>query len=145
MTEKLLDQAAESMLRLMPFYHKYIVRTGFGVTGQQAAQYRMLGVLMKVGPLPMSEVGKRLYISKPYMTILVDTLIEQSLVERHYDPQDRRVVQIAITAQGKAYLRQSVNLYKKDLKEILSTLTEADLTRLCQSLEDLHIVLEKVP
>ncbi len=145
MTEKLLDQAAESMLRLMPFYHKYIVRTGLGVTGQQAAQYRVLGVLMKVGPLPMSEVGKRLYISKPYMTVLVDTLIAQSLVERCYDPHDRRVVQIVITAQGKAYLKQSMNLYKKDLKDILSTLPEPDLVRLCQTLEDLHTVLEKVP
>jgi DNA-binding MarR family transcriptional regulator len=145
MAEKTLDQAAEYLLGLMPFYHKYIVRTGFGVTGQQAAQYRVLGVLMKAGPLPMSEVGKRLYISKPYMTVLVDTLIAQSLVERRSDPRDRRVIQIAITAQGKVYLKQSVSLYKKDLKELLSALPEQDLTSLCQTLEHLHTVLEKIP
>jgi DNA-binding MarR family transcriptional regulator len=145
MAEEALDQAADYMLRLMPFYHKYIVRTGFGVTGQQAAQYRVLGVLMKAGPLPMSEVGRRLYISKPYMTILVDTLIEQSLVERHSDPQDRRVVQIAITTRGKAHLKQSVQLYKEDLKGILSTLSAEDLSRLCQSLEHLNTILQKIP
>jgi DNA-binding MarR family transcriptional regulator len=145
MTEDTLDQAAEYLLRMMPFYHKYVVRTGFGVTGQQAAQYRVLGVLMKAGPLPMSEVGKRLYISKPYMTVLVDTLIGQSLVERRSDPGDRRVIQIAITAQGKTHLKQSVNVYKKDLKEILTMLSEKDIARLCQSLEQLHTVLEKIP
>jgi DNA-binding MarR family transcriptional regulator len=145
MAEEMLDQAAEYLLRMMPFYHKYIVKTGFGVTGQQAAQYRVLGVLMKAGPLPMSEVGKRLYISKPYMTVLVDTLIRESLVERRSDPQDRRVVQIVITGRGKTHLKQSVNLYKNDLKEILTTLDEQDLSRLCQSLESLHTVLEKIP
>jgi DNA-binding MarR family transcriptional regulator len=145
MVEETLDQAAEYLLGLMPFYHKYIVKTGFGVTGQQAAQYRVLGVLMKAGPLPMSEVGKRLYISKPYMTVLVDTLIAQSLVERRSDPSDRRIIQIAITSQGKSHLKQSVNLYKKDLKEILSSLPEEDLSHLCQSLERLHSVLEKIP
>ncbi|MDD1679824.1 MAG: MarR family transcriptional regulator [Methanomicrobiales archaeon] len=145
MADEILDQVAEYLLGLMPFYHKYIVRTGFGITGQQTAQYRVLGVLTKAGPLPMSEVGKRLYISKPYMTVLVDTLIEQALVERRSDPSDRRVVQIAITARGTSYLKQSVNLYKEDLKEFLSTFSEQDLAVLCQSLENLHSVLVKMP
>jgi DNA-binding MarR family transcriptional regulator len=145
MADETLDQAAEYLLRLMPFYYTYLVRTGFGVTGQQAAQYRVLGVLMKAGPLSMSEVGKRLYISKPYMTVLVDTLIAQSLVERRSDPRDRRVIQIAITSRGKIHLKQSLNRYKTGLKEILSTLPEPDLSRLCLSLEHLHTVLEKIP
>jgi DNA-binding MarR family transcriptional regulator len=145
MTDDTLDRVAEYLLGMMPFYHKYIVKTGFGITGQQAAQYRVLGVLKKTGPLPMSEVGKRLYISKPYMTVLVDTLMEQALVERHPDPRDRRVIQIAITDQGKTHLSQSVHLYKKDLKEFLSTLSEKDLSVLCRSLEQLHTVLQKIP
>jgi DNA-binding MarR family transcriptional regulator len=140
-----LDRVAEHLLGLMPFYHKYIVRTGFGISGQQAAQYRVLGVLMKAGPLPMSEVGKRLYISKPYMTVLVDTLIEQELVERQPDSRDRRVIPIAITARGKTHLKQSVNLYKKDLKQLLSTLSAQDLANLCRSLDSLHTVLVKLP
>lgn len=145
MAEEIQDRTAEYLLSLIPYYHKYILRTGIGITGQQAAQHRVLGVLMKVGPLPMSEVGKRLYISKPYMTVLVDTLIAQDLVERRSDPHDRRIIQIAITPQGKSHLKQSMNLYKTGLMEILSTLPEQDLATLCQSLERLHAVLEKIP
>jgi DNA-binding MarR family transcriptional regulator len=145
MGDDIRDSVAEHMLALMPFYHKHIMKTGYGITGLQAAQYRVLGVLMKGGTLPMSEIGRRLYISKPYMTVLVDTLIRDGLVERRPDPEDRRVINIIITEQGKKHLKQSVTLYKKDLKILLSGLDEKDLEVLCGSLENLRSILGKIP
>ena len=140
-----LDRAADDLLTLMPFYHKHIMKTGYGITGLQSAQYRVLGVLMKAGTLPVSEIGRRLYISKPYMTALIDTLIEGGFVQRQPDLSDRRVINITITEQGKKYLKQSVSLYKKDLKELLSILGDADLEELCTSLESLKAILAKIP
>ena len=145
MTQDIEDKAAEYLLTLMPFYHKHIVRTGYGITGIQAAQYRVLGVLMKAGTLPMSEIGRRLYISKPYMTVLIDTLIKDGLVERKPDLADRRVINISITEQGKKHLKQSITLYKNDLKDLLSTLDEHDLEELCSLLESLKAILGKIP
>ena len=145
MTQDIQDKAAEYLLNLMPFYHKHIVRTGYGITGIQAAQYRVLGVLMKAGTLPMSEIGRRLYISKPYMTALIDTLINDGLVERTPDLADRRVINISITEPGKKHLKQSITLYKNDLKDLLSTLDEYDLEGLCASLESLKAILGKIP
>ncbi|MCX6691767.1 MAG: MarR family transcriptional regulator [Methanoregula sp.] len=145
MTQDMQDKAAEYLLALMPFYHKHIVRTGYGITGIQAAQYRVLGVLMKAGTLPMSEIGRRLYISKPYMTALIDTLIKDGLVERTPDLTDRRVINISITEQGKKHLKQSITLYKNDLKDLLSTLDEHDLEELCSSLVSLKAILGKIP
>jgi DNA-binding MarR family transcriptional regulator len=140
-----LDRAADDLLTMMPFYHKHIMKTGYGITGLQAAQYRVLGVLMKAGTLPVSEIGRRLYISKPYMTALIDTLIEGGFVQRQPDLADRRVINITITEQGKKYLKQSVSLYKKDLKELLSILGDFDLEKLCTSLESLKAILAKIP
>jgi DNA-binding MarR family transcriptional regulator len=140
-----LDRAADDLLTLMPFYHKHIMKTGYGITGLQAAQYRVLGVLMKAGTLPVSEIGRRLYISKPYMTALIDTLISGGFVQRQPDLTDRRVINITITEQGKKYLKQSVILYKKDLQELLSFLDDTDLEELCTSLESLKAILAKIP
>ncbi len=145
MTQDIHDRAAEYLLALMPFYHKHIMKTGYGITGMQAAQYRVLGVLMKAGTLPVSEIGRRLYISKPYMTALIDTLIQDGLVERQPDLTDRRVINISITDEGKKHLRQSVTLYKNDLKNLLSNLDEPDLAELCSSLESLRTILGKIP
>jgi len=139
------DQAADDLLALMPFYHKHIMKTGYGITGMQAAQYRVLGVLMKAGTLPMSEIGRRLYISKPYMTALIDTLVDGGLVQRQPDLKDRRVINITVTETGKKYLKQSVTLYKKDVKVLLSVLDDSDLEELCTSLESLKAILAKIP
>jgi DNA-binding MarR family transcriptional regulator len=100
---------------------------------------------MKHGTLPMSEIGQRLYISRPYMTALADSLIAGGLVERLPDPCDRRVINIAITEKGKKHLRHSVTLYKHDLKDRLALLDTQDLNILCTTAEELQRILAKIP
>jgi DNA-binding MarR family transcriptional regulator len=139
-TDIIKERIAENLLALLPFYHKKIFGPGGqGITGIQAAQYRALGVLMRGGtPLSMSELGKRLYISKPYMTVLVDQLIQDRYVQRFPDSRDRRVINIAITPDGRRHLKQAASRYKENVKNILSDLDRQDLEDLCQSLEKLR-------
>jgi DNA-binding MarR family transcriptional regulator len=144
-TEDLRDRIAVLMLSILPFYHKKIFRSGHCATGIHAAQYRTLGVLMREGtPLTMSELGKRLYISKPYMTVLVDQLIRDGYVERMPDTRDRRVINISITPAGSRHLRRAGAEYKTDIKAILSDLNDEDLKELCLSLEKLHRIFAKI-
>jgi DNA-binding MarR family transcriptional regulator len=146
MTDIIKEKVAENLIALLPFYHKKIFWPGgHGITGMQAAQYRTLGVLMQGGtPLSMSELGKRLYMSKPYMTVLIDQLIQDGHVQRIPDTMDRRVINIAITAEGKRHLRQMASRYKETVKNILSDLDSQDLEDLCQSLEKLRHIIAKI-
>jgi DNA-binding MarR family transcriptional regulator len=145
-TDVIKERVAENLIALLPFYHKKIFGPGGqGITGMQAAQYRILGVLKREGnPLSMSELGKRQYISKPYMTILVDQLIQDGSVQRIPDTMDRRVINIAITAEGKRHLRQAASRYKENVKNILSDLDRQDLEDLCQSLEKLRNIISRI-
>jgi DNA-binding MarR family transcriptional regulator len=145
-TDQIKERIAENLIALLPFYHKKIFGPGGqGITGMQAAQYRILGVLKREGtPLSMSELGKRQYISKPYMTILVDQLIQDRYVERIPDTRDRRVINIAITAEGKRHLKQVASRYKETVKNMLSELDSQDLERLCQSLEKLRNIISRI-
>jgi DNA-binding MarR family transcriptional regulator len=138
------DRTADALLALIPLYHKNVIRTSHTFTGLQFAQYHMLGTLMKHGTLPMSKIGQRLYISRPYMTALTDSLIAENLVERLPDLADRRVVNIAITEKGKKHLRHSVTLYKHDLKERLAELDNHDLDVLCTASEELQRILARI-
>ena len=95
-------------------------------------------------PLSMSELGKRLYMSKPYMTVLIDQLIQDGHVQRIPDTTDRRVINIAITAEGKRHLRQMASRYKETVKNMLSELDSQDLEDLCQSLEKLRNIIAKI-
>lgn len=144
MADNTKDRIAEQMLALLPFYHKKIFRPEFENAGMQTAQYRVLGTLITEGTLPMSELGKRLYISKPYMTTLVDKLIEEGYAERHPDSRDRRVINIMITDSGRKYLKHAGARYRNHIKTLLSGLDSRDLEELCTSLEKLRGILSKI-
>ncbi len=145
MTDIIKERVAENLIALLPFYHKKIFWPGGqGIIGMQAAQYRTLGVLMRGSTaISMSELGKRLYISKPYMTLLVDQLIQDGHVQRIPDTTDRRVINITITAEGKRHLKQEASRYKENVKNILSDLDRQDLEDLCQSLEKIRNIISK--
>lgn len=145
MTDDIKERIAENLVALLPFYHKKIFRPGLGTTGMQTAQYRTLGILMReCTALPMSELGKRMYMSKPYMTVLVDQLIKDGHVRRIPDTRDRRVINIAITDEGRRHLRQAASRYKENVKNILSDLDRQDLEDLCQSLEKLRNIILRI-
>jgi DNA-binding MarR family transcriptional regulator len=144
MAEDIRDRAAAALLALIPLYYKNVIRHRPSINGIQVAQLHTLGVLMKSKSMPMSEIGNRLYISRPYMTRLADIMIADGLVERQSDPADRRVINLAITEKGKKYLRQSINWYSRDLKENLSGLNDSDIGKLCTALEDAYQILSKL-
>jgi DNA-binding MarR family transcriptional regulator len=144
-SEDIRGRAADALLALIPLYYKNVMRHKHAVTGVQVAQHHTLGVLMKFGTMPMSEIGNRLYISRPYMTRLADLMIADGLVERRPDPTDRRVINLAITEKGKKYLKESITWYKKDLKETLADLDDQDIGILCTALENAYQILEKLP
>lgn len=53
-------------------------------------QSMVLGVLYEEESLPISEIGKKLEISKPQMTVIIDKLIKQDLVERIPDKKRQK-------------------------------------------------------
>jgi DNA-binding MarR family transcriptional regulator len=144
MHEKLIDDIAGHFIALFLVYHRKFFRGGHGVSCMQIAGFRVLGVLIKSGDLSISEVGRRLFISKPYMTRLIDDLIAGGFVIRQPDAHDRRVIRIHITDAGKKQLRNMGMVFKDEVKETLTKLEVTDLTALCESLETLHRILGKI-
>ena len=145
MDERNREKIADDLIALLPFYHNKIFRLQQGVSGMQVAQYRTLGVLLREkSPLSMSELGKRLYISKPYMMVLVDQLIQDGYVERLRDPKDRRIVNISVTPKGARHLKQAASLYRDTLRELLTPLDSRDLEELASSLSTLRRIISRM-
>lgn len=132
MESKREEQAVEILLSLMEFYHEKLFKAEKQVfTGIQAAQFRLLYHLSAVSMISMSALGNMLYISKPYMTTLIDSLVAEGLVERNPDPQDRRVINISITEKGKDRLKSIRSDVQKQMKTVIAGLPESDLANLC--------------
>jgi DNA-binding MarR family transcriptional regulator len=144
MDNDMRDKAADGLLALMPLYHRHIFRINRRTTGLEVAQYRVLGILMKSGSRPISEIGRELFISKPYMTVLIDSLMEKGWIVRGNDPDDRRVILISITPDGKKHLHRAFEVYKADVKNLLNGLGKNDISRLCSAVEHLKEIFDKL-
>jgi DNA-binding MarR family transcriptional regulator len=106
--------------------------------------YHVLGLLMRSGPLPVSEIARFLEVSKPNMTPLVDRMVEQGLVVREHDLRDRRVIKITATKRGKTLIQTGKKKMSENLNENLGRLNEEEKTRLVDCLQTLRTILSKI-
>ena len=103
--------------------------TRYDLTPQQ---YNALRLLKAVHPqtLPTLTLADRLVSRAPDITRLLDKLEERGLVARARLPDNRRVVQIGITAAGRALLRELAGPLRECHARQLGHVSAARLRRL---------------
>ena len=101
------------------------------------AQYNALRILRGSHParLTSSEVGERMIARDPDVTRLVDRLVARGLVARARSRQDRRVVEVGVTDEGLALLRELDVHVAKMPKALLGHLGPKRLRQLADLLD----------
>ena len=95
-----IDSVIENLISIHPLLSKAFNKSMRSKTNLNPGSLFVLGVLSRNGILSMSEIGCKLSMQKPHITGLVDKLVAENLVERLYDPKDRRIVNVHITEKG---------------------------------------------
>ena len=98
--DKYIDKIIENLISIHPLLSKTFSRALRIKTNLNPGSLYVLAVLTNHGKLSMSEIGCKLSMPKPHITSLVDKLIVEEMVERLFDPKDRRVVFVQITPKG---------------------------------------------
>ncbi len=141
-----LEQIANDLTSFYLVFHKKVVCTQSPHPGKHTPPlyYSVLGILNSNGALPMSEIGKKLLVSKPHMTCIIDKLILEGLVKRLPDQEDRRIIKIEITSKGRKFLLKGRQLVKDKLKEQFLSLDGNDIDDLYDSLEKIKKIFLKL-
>ncbi|MDO5518344.1 MAG: MarR family transcriptional regulator [Clostridium sp.] len=92
----------------------------------------------------ISEIAKSLNISKSNMTPIIDKLIEEDLVNRYPDPNDRRVLRVGLTSKATNFFNHIRESAKNVISEKISTLSENDLNKLGNCLTDISDIFNKL-
>lgn len=97
--------------------------------GQQLEQYGIsipqsfiLKSLIEENGITLKEIGIRTLIDSSSMTVLVDKLEKDKLVERQLDAQDRRAIRIFITDAGRNLANEVIDVainFNAKLREII--------------------------
>lgn len=82
-------------------------RVAYG--GVSIPQGFVLYCLLEENGITLKEIGSRCLIDSSSMTVLVDKLEREGLVERKLDPQDRRAIRVFILPKGKEIAQEIAN------------------------------------
>lgn len=107
---------------------------GHGLT---LSQFGVLEALYHVGPLCQTELAEKILCTGGNLTLLVDKLERQGLVRRERRPEDRRYVEVQLTAAGESLIRRIFPGHAQRVAELFQTLSpseQRDLARLCRKL-----------
>jgi DNA-binding MarR family transcriptional regulator len=145
-SEERLDRVSEDILLLLPLLYRTLLRVTNEKTRKNPInmQLRMLIMLAHAGMMQPSDIGIRMGISKPNVSALIDKLIVLGYVERRPDERDRRVIHIALTARGRKFLANRLQVVRKGIKYNLSVLDSADLDSLYEALDKFKIIISKM-
>jgi MarR family transcriptional regulator, organic hydroperoxide resistance regulator len=146
MDNSIIESISDNIFHTFPLIYKKLLKVDFESVqkGMAYQHFLIMRVLSVNGALPISEIGRRLVIPRPQMTHMVDQLIELDIVLRRHCEEDRRVIYIELTDQGKLVLRQCGKLLRANIKTKLSYLDESELSELSALLVKLDEITAKL-
>jgi DNA-binding MarR family transcriptional regulator len=99
------------------------------------SQAKVLYLVQAEPGLRMSELSARLGVSLSTVSGVVDRLVDQSFLDRHDDPADRRQVVLRITEAGASQLELFRELSAGQVRDLLARIDEADLAVVARALD----------
>jgi len=139
-----IDKIIENLIYLHPLLSKSLTRSIRAKTNMNPGSLYILGLLSKYDVLSMSEIGCKLAMPKPHVTAQVDKLIAEDMVERLFDKNDRRIVNIRFTEKGKEDFKAIKQEISKDMRERIEKLDEQKLTILSDSTQQVRDILSGI-
>jgi len=104
------------------------------------AQINALFRISHKGACGVSDLGDELGITSAAASQLLEKLVQQGLVQRSEDPQDRRNKRIVLTEQGNRILQDSIQARQGWLNQLAALFTPAEQEQLHQALQ---LLIEK--
>ncbi len=88
-------------------------------------------VLMLLGhccgkPVNLADLADRAHVTRATMTGLIDTLVRDGHVKREQAAEDRRMMLVTLTKEGKSFLEGILPDYFRRIATVMSRLTEAE-------------------
>ena len=101
------ERALDAFVKLLRAAHWASQRAGEirGQAGLTEAQFGVLEALYHKGPLIQVEIAQKLLSSPSNLTLVLDNLERDGLIERERDPNDRRQRNVRLSALGRRTIR----------------------------------------
>jgi DNA-binding MarR family transcriptional regulator len=138
-----IEKVVDNLMYLQPLLSKSFSKQMRAKTNLNPGSLFIMGILSVYKTLSMSEIGRKLTMPKPHVTVLIDKLIEEEMVERIADQSDRRIINIHITEKGFTQFQNIKQEISEEMRHQLNQLSSEQITTLVtatQQVRDLLVI-----
>jgi DNA-binding MarR family transcriptional regulator len=126
-----LDPSAmEAFLHLLRTGSDLFEAFGRVMAGHAISQGRFIVLILlnrdPAKPVNLADLADRANVTRATMTGLIDTLERDGFVKREHVPDDRRMMLVRLTAEGRSFLERLLPDYFRRIAAVMSRLTEAE-------------------
>jgi DNA-binding MarR family transcriptional regulator len=131
---------AQSLFGMFQLLRVVMQRAAQSVELGSAERVRLL-LGLKGGACRAGQLALQAKISPSTITEVVEDLVNDGLVRREDDPDDRRAVKVALTSEGRRHLQRFEHAAALALADTLSVLTATQRQRIRAAFNDLREVI----
>lgn len=136
------EKLAENILTFIPSMFKRLMRA-YPDLGISRQHLELLFKVQNENRKPMSYYSEKMMIPKSNLTVISDTLVKDGLLERVFDPNDRRVVILAITEKGEERLHEHKKNMMHEMAKRLDAFDDKDINRINELIEELKAIFDR--
>jgi DNA-binding MarR family transcriptional regulator len=107
------------------------------------SQVLVLYALLETGKATMSELSSWLKISHGVATRTVDRLVEKGMVERRRDDEDRRVVFVSLSKDGRDFAEKMIGVHLEKMDKIFRSVGKEQRESFLELLSQVNELLEE--
>jgi DNA-binding MarR family transcriptional regulator len=137
------EKLVENFLVFFPLIYKKLMKD-MQVSQISHQKFGLLNLINSNDCSTMSYLSKKIMISKPNLTVMADKLIEENLIERTYDPNDRRVIILKITERGKTVIEKHKIKIKEVLLKKFDLLNDDEVKRLNELVNEMESIIRNI-
>lgn len=108
--------------------------------GWSMSQLGTLMIIHRRGTTAVSEIGEELGVTNAAASQMLDRLVNEGLIYRTEDPNDRRVKQIKLTEKGRRIIQESFEARHGWLIDLADNLSSSEKE---QARQTLHVLTER--
>jgi MarR family transcriptional regulator, organic hydroperoxide resistance regulator len=93
-------------------------------SGLSMSQLGALFYIRRKGTCDVSNLGDELGVTSAAVSQMIERLVQQGLILRAEDPNDRRFKQLVLTEKGQQILQESIQARQNWLNDLVSTMSD---------------------
>ena len=110
--------------------------------GLTQPQFGVVEILGHLGPMTIGDVSRKMLVTGGCVTVILDNLEKEKLVERIRSTEDRRVIKVQLTPKGESLFKDIFVRHAEHVTQLASVLDEAEQVQLATLLRKLGLALK---